>query len=59
MLEVVAPFFVFRGLVMASPVWYPRLPMSVRKALFTFMHSVLEAERFDPKRVNDYCGLQD
>jgi aminoglycoside phosphotransferase (APT) family kinase protein len=57
-LDVIAPFFVFRGLVMASPVWYPRLPMSVRKALFTFMHSVLEANRFEPQRVNEYCGLQ-
>jgi hypothetical protein len=58
MLEVVAPFFVFRALVMASPVWYPKLPMSVRKSLFTFMHSVLEAERFEPRRVNEYCGVQ-
>src|SRR5204863_869916 len=25
LLEVVAPFFAFRGLVIASPVWYPTL----------------------------------
>jgi streptomycin 6-kinase len=57
MLDVIAPFFVFRGLVMASPVWYPTLAMSVRKALFAFMHSVLESATFDPARVNEYCGV--
>lgn len=56
-LDVVAPFFVFRGLVMASPVWYPTLSISVRKALFGFMQSVLQSEKFDPARVNEYCGL--
>src|SRR5581483_2973203 len=57
MLQVAPPFFVFRGLVMASPVWYPKLPVSVRQALFTFMRSVLESESFDPARVNEYCGV--
>jgi hypothetical protein len=57
MLMVIAPFFVFRGLVMASPVWYPKLPLSVRKALIAFMRSVLQAERFQPDRVNEYCGV--
>jgi len=52
-----APFFAFRGLVIASPVWYPKLPMDVRKRIFTFMQNVLEASRFDPARVNEYCGL--
>ena len=52
-----APFFAFRGLVIASPVWYPKLPMEVRRSIFRFMENVLEAPRFDPARVNDYCGL--
>jgi hypothetical protein len=55
MLEVVAPFFVFRGLVMAHPVWYPGLPESVRRQLFRFMRSVLNTTRFDPGEVNRYC----
>lgn len=55
-LEVLAPFFAFRGLVMASPVWYPSLAEGVRRKLFTFMQSVLASESFDPERVNDYCG---
>ena len=57
MLEVVAPFFAFRGLVMASPLWYPTLPEAVRRTLFSFMLRVLDAKAFDPNRVNDYCGV--
>ena len=57
LLEVVAPFFAFRGLVMASPVWYPALPDAVRQKLFRFMIAVLEAERFDPRCANRYCGI--
>lgn len=56
LLHVVAPFFTFRGLVMASPLWYPKLPEGVRRKLFAFTQAVLEAEMFDPSRVNAYCG---
>ena len=56
MLQVAAPFLVFRGLVMAHPVWYPHLDESVRRKLFTFMNSVLDAKAFDPAEVNRYCG---
>jgi Phosphotransferase enzyme family len=56
MLQVAAPFFAFRGLVMASPVWYPSLTETVRRRLLAFILSVLEAEAFDPSLVNTYCG---
>jgi aminoglycoside phosphotransferase (APT) family kinase protein len=56
-LEVAAPYCAFRGLVMASPVWYPRLAGAVRTALVRFMLAVLSADRFDPALVNQYCGL--
>lgn len=56
MLEVVAPFFAFRGLVMANPLWYPKLPEGVRRKLFAFIQGVLDAETFDPYRANAYCG---
>jgi hypothetical protein len=55
-LEVAPPFYAFRCLVMASPVWYPNLSEEVRRKLFDFLRSVLEAESFDPARVNAYCG---
>jgi aminoglycoside phosphotransferase (APT) family kinase protein len=56
LLEVAAPFFAFRGLVMASPVWYPVLEEKVRRAMFDFILGVLEAPSFDPGRVNAWCG---
>ena len=56
-LEVAAPFFAFRGLVMANPIWYPRLPPGIRRVLLTFVEAVLDAPSFDPQRVADYCGL--
>jgi aminoglycoside phosphotransferase (APT) family kinase protein len=55
-LDVIAPFYAFRGLVMASPVWYPGLSPSVRQKLLALIRAVLEAKRFDPERVNEYCG---
>jgi hypothetical protein len=53
-LEVAAPFLTFRCLVMANPLWYPRLEESVRDKLLTFALRVLETPRFDPARVNAY-----
>jgi hypothetical protein len=55
-LRVAPPFFAFRCLVMASPVWYPTLSDPVRRKLFAFLQAVLDAEEFDPARVNAYCG---
>lgn len=57
MLQVAAPFFAFRGLVMASPLWYPSLGDPVRSALLRFILSVLHATEFDPALVNQYCGV--
>lgn len=51
-LEAAAPFFAFRGLVVANPVWYPRLPLAVRRKLFNFILNVLQRPRFDPAAVN-------
>ena len=56
-LEVAAPFFAFRGLVMANPVWYPALDASLRSKLLDFVLNVLAEERFDPRRANAYCGV--
>lgn len=54
MLEVIAPFYAWRGLVIASPVWYPHLSTGVRKAVFNFILNVLGDDRFDPSAVNRY-----
>ncbi len=54
LLDVLPPFFAFRGLVVASPVWYPHHPPAVREALLRFTENMLASQRFDPERVNRY-----
>jgi hypothetical protein len=56
-LRVVAPFFAFRGLVIASPLWYPNLSDTVRKGIVSFVLAVLDSESFDPTQVNSYAGV--
>lgn len=53
---VIQPFYAWRGLVLANPVWYPEVDWEVRKALFGFVEKVLEEDWFDPDRVNAYLG---
>ncbi len=54
LLKVIQPFYVFRSLVVASPVWYPNLELSVRKKLFNFIYNILESEEFNYEDVNSY-----
>jgi hypothetical protein len=51
-LDVISPFYTFRGLVIASPVWYPNLPFDVRKKLLNFSFNILNIQRFDPTKVD-------
>lgn len=53
-LEVIAPFYVFRGLVLANPEWYPGHPDRVRQSLLRFTRNVLLEDRFDYRNVNRY-----
>lgn len=53
-LSVIQPFFAWRALVVASPVWYPNLPEHVRIKLFNFIRNVLETEELNLKNVNSY-----
>jgi hypothetical protein len=52
-LEVVAPFFAWRGLVVASPVWYPGVADDVRDRLLRFVERLLAGEPFDPEGVDE------
>lgn len=54
LLEVIQPFYAFRGLVVASPVWYPNISLDTRRKLFNFIKNMLEAEKFDYKGVAKY-----
>jgi hypothetical protein len=53
-LKVVQPFYAWRGLVVASPIWYPGLSRNIRLKLFNFTNNVLQCERFDLGNVNSY-----
>jgi hypothetical protein len=54
-LEAAAPFFAFRALVQASPVWYPTLPDPVRRRLLAFARNVLSRSFFEPSDVHALC----
>jgi streptomycin 6-kinase len=56
LLEVIAPFYAWRGLVIASPIWYPHLSTAVRKTIFTFIRNVLKTDRFAPLDVKRYLA---
>jgi len=53
-LTVIQPFFAWRALVVASPVWYPSLPQEVRRKLFNFTRRVLKAEKLELEEINLY-----
>ncbi|MFC1848319.1 aminoglycoside phosphotransferase family protein [Chloroflexota bacterium] len=53
-LEIIAPFYVFRGLVLANPEWYPSHPVEVREALLRFVENVLTEPCFDYSNINTY-----
>lgn len=55
-LEIIQPFYVWRILAAASPVWHPNLSLSVRKMLFRFVENILAGEQFDPQQIDDYFG---
>jgi aminoglycoside phosphotransferase (APT) family kinase protein len=50
--ELLPPYYVWRALVVASPVWYPDLPVAVRRSLFRFIHRVQALSRFEWRDVN-------
>lgn len=54
-LDVIAPFFAWRALVLASPSWY-NVSAGVRELILTFAENVLRVQRFDPQNVADYLG---
>lgn len=51
MAEVIPPFFAFRALVIAHPLWYPSLADATRAGLLRFASAMAEAGRFDATAV--------
>ncbi len=53
LLSVAAPFLAWRGLVLASPRWYPELPEAARHGLLGWIEAALDAPSFDPDSAED------
>ncbi len=53
-LSVVAPFYAFRGAVVAHPLFYPQLSLEQRHLIFRFVRNVLRADAFDYREPNRY-----
>jgi hypothetical protein len=52
--EVIQPFYAWRGLVVASPIWYPQIEKKVHTNLLSFVKNVLTCEKFDLANINSY-----
>jgi hypothetical protein len=57
-MQVIAPFYVFRTLVMANPEWYPDHPANVRGALFKISQNILLDSCFDYTGINKYLEVK-
>jgi len=53
-LKVIQPFYAWRGLVLANPIWYPTLTFEVRRKILNFILNVLSSDEFDFKNVESY-----
>jgi hypothetical protein len=51
---VMQPFFVWRALVLANPIWYPNVSKSVRTKLFSFMENILKENQLEILEINKY-----
>ncbi|MBF0330126.1 MAG: phosphotransferase [Nitrospirae bacterium] len=52
--EVLAPFYAFRGAVVANPIFYKDVDEAVRDKIFNFVRNVLKTDSFDFQTTNDY-----
>lgn len=67
MRDVIAPYFAFRAIVVANPTFYPdkwflergcKNPDEVRRKLFSFANSILDTDKVDLSRINNYIEGQ-
>jgi len=56
--SVLPPFYAFRGLVVAHPVYYPDMEDEKRRMMMNFIRNVLDAERFEPEKVQSYLTTE-
>jgi hypothetical protein len=51
MLSIIAPFYAWRGLVIASPIWYPDLKREIRRKIFNFINNVLNQDSLNVEKI--------
>ena len=56
LVRVIQPFYAWRGLVVASPIWYPNLSDDIRRKLFNFIINVLDTDLFDYSKIAEYLA---
>lgn len=64
MMEIIQPFFTFRAIVVANPIFYPddwfkkigykHDPNKLRRKLFNFSHTILKDKTFNLKEIDKY-----
>ncbi len=52
--EVIQPFYAWRSLVIASPLWYPNLSPDVRTKIFRFATKMLKTKKFEFEDIESY-----
>jgi len=52
--EVMAPFYAFRGAVVANPLFYPDVSTESRTKIFNFINGVLDDDSFKIEKINSY-----
>jgi aminoglycoside phosphotransferase (APT) family kinase protein len=52
--QVIQPWFAWRALVLASPIWYPTISEETRRKLLTFARRVMATDWYDYRQVNQY-----
>lgn len=55
LLKVIQPFYAWRGLVIANPIWYPNLNYNVRRKIFNFINNILNSEELN-LNINSYLN---
>lgn len=54
LVDVIQPWFAWRALVLASPIWYPTISADIRRKLILFAQHILTVEHYQYQDVNKY-----
>jgi hypothetical protein len=52
--KVIQPFYAFRSLVIAHPLFYPNISLENRRCIFNFLNAILDVEEFNTREIDSY-----